>query len=1305
MTSKWLVLFLVLCSCAMAATSSASVWIVDDDGAIYDFRVIQDAVDAASDGDQIYVMPGVYSESSRPVINFSGKKIEIIGTMEDTILKQEGLDTVVKATSAEGPGTLLYGFTLTGGKDSGLITASDIKVVKCLIENNIGSTAGGVLAFAYGMPEFEDCIIRSNIITTSSGGGGGVFVSMCDMRMIDCAIYGNSSSNDAGGINLINSSTDVELINCSISSNTAAGKGGGIRADSGVDLLLQDCQIVSNDAGSYGGLLVQNANVIALDTIICANSPDQIGGSVDIQGDTCVSDSCGDIDGDGLLDECDEDVLEVPTMFSTIQAAIDYASEGDTVLVHPGTYVGTGDAVIDTKGKTILIESSGTAAETIIDGQGFRRGIKMDSNETSNTVISGFTIRSCYASNGAGIYCYYSDPTILDCVITGNYGYSSGSSYDGGVGVYGWNSKMTLNGCIISNNIFSSATPGAMGTGAGVKFDGSSSFGSYKPTMTLCLVEGNEASNVNTNVGGVYVYGDCELQMDSCTIQNNSGHGVMAFTGAASMDNCEVIGHEGSGIHLEFIQEDVASNIAITGCYVASNDAQGINVRRNGVPVVVTGCWFESNESNGVLFHRSSGSILSTISQNNSRGIYAWSDDVEDSVVIDGCTISDNIIPDGQTTTYGAGVYCNEVVSGLSSCYVMNNQSNIAAGIRVIGDHDFTLSDCLIQNNVIDAFNYHASIWCQGELFLEGSVFKSNQSTAAGACDLYMGFREDCVISGENDLGALLRGSQSTMIFESDAYCQVQSIVTGIDDNYVNLRFDLDLPTSEVVLDMTGQLDTDGCLSIINSSGSFTNAQAGDLYPLIRADFQGEQFPSSVFPIMPDGLGLRLVDDLSRRSGGVTEVGVEVIEVDTPEFDDPFSSFVDAPPLDIISIDVDGDGDDELAALFDGAPGSIGVYDITEDAAPVLIPGFSVQVGDGPVSLDASDFDGDGDEDLLVANATDSTVTVLLSTPGVGFAITTLSVGGFGSPTCTAIIDWDGSSDLDVVVGIDSGGGSGVFQIVRDVAATPITGSSFASSGVPTCVTGGPASDGWGFAGGTNIGQVVHANSSSVALDELLEPGDVPFEISVIKARDLDKAGGDSLVDIALCSKSNETLFLFQGLTSSFGAPIQIDVLVPVEDFVILDADDDDDLDFILASPDSTNEPLLLLRNDEPGIPLRALGGRSWSKLAVPTNSSPRRVASGTLDPKDEEDDWVVGSASLSALRGGEFGEFEQTLLVPVETTCDADLDGNNAVDVDDLLILLNNFGQSGAGDIDGDEVVSIDDLLMLLSSFGDVCR
>ena len=47
-----------------------------------------------------------------------------------------------------------------------------------------------------------------------------------------------------------------------------------------------------------------------------------------------------------------------------------------------------------------------------------------------------------------------------------------------------------------------------------------------------------------------------------------------------------------------------------------------------------------------------------------------------------------------------------------------------------------------------------------------------------------------------------------------------------------------------------------------------------------------------------------------------------------------------------------------------------------------------------------------------------------------------------------------------------------------------------------------------------------------------------------------------------------------------------------------------------------------------------------------------------------------------------------------------ADLDGNGVVNIDDLLILLGNFGDQGDGDLDGDGTVTIDDLLELLSKW-----
>ena len=216
-----------------------------------------------------------------------------------------------------------------------------------------------------------------------------------------------------------------------------------------------------------------------------------------------------------------------------------------------------------------------------------------------------------------------------------------------------------------------------------------------------------------------------------------------------------------------------------------------------------------------------------------------------------------------------------------------------------------------------------------------------------------------------------------------------------------------------------------------------------------------------------DGLGLRLTDQLNTSGRASTDLGVEVSRRSTRlEFNTPFTELLSSPPVDLISLDVDGDGDDELAALFDGAPGSVAVYDITEDASPSLMAGFSIFVG-GPLNLDSADLDDDGDDDLIVTNTGDSTITILLSDAIAGFSATTLSIAS-SSPTCAAIIDWDGSADLDAVIGIDSPAGSpDEFQIVRDIATGAITGPSYAiplvdgESDPPRCVSGGPAQDAW----------------------------------------------------------------------------------------------------------------------------------------------------------------------------------------------------------------------------------------------------
>ena len=139
--------------------------------------------------------------------------------------------------------------------------------------------------------------------------------------------------------------------------------------------------------------------------------------------------------------------LEVGTgkTYSTIQTAIDAASSGDTILVYPGTYT---ENINLSDG--ITVESSGTASETIIDGNTSGTVVIMDNDST----IDGFTIQNGSGTNagggtyiGGGIVAYLKvNVTIQNCVITSNSITGATTAMGGGIWAQD-TSNSTLSNC------------------------------------------------------------------------------------------------------------------------------------------------------------------------------------------------------------------------------------------------------------------------------------------------------------------------------------------------------------------------------------------------------------------------------------------------------------------------------------------------------------------------------------------------------------------------------------------------------------------------------------------------------------------------------------------------------------------------------------------------------------------------------------------------------------------------------------------------------------------------------------------
>jgi hypothetical protein len=111
-----------------------------------------------------------------------------------------------------------------------------------------------------------------------------------------------------------------------------------------------------------------------------------------------------------------QQTIHIPADQPTIQAGINAASNGDTVLVAPGTYYEN----LDFKGKAITVTSSAGPATTVIDGSSTGPAVAFKTGETSSSAISGFAIQhgGSFSVAVGSIYLHSSTPTILNNIIT-----------------------------------------------------------------------------------------------------------------------------------------------------------------------------------------------------------------------------------------------------------------------------------------------------------------------------------------------------------------------------------------------------------------------------------------------------------------------------------------------------------------------------------------------------------------------------------------------------------------------------------------------------------------------------------------------------------------------------------------------------------------------------------------------------------------------------------------------------------------------------------------------------------------------
>jgi len=240
-----------------------------------------------------------------------------------------------------------------------------------------------------------------------------------------------------------------------------------------------------------------------------------------------------------------------------IQAGIDSAAVGDTVLVHLGTY---NEHDIQMKSGIVLISQYWAVESTIVDAGGLGRVLVCDGVDDTAAIValtltggraSGSGLDACGGGialmnssapdldnciikgntaddTGGGVYCHQSSPYMVDCLIAENQATTAG----GGLACRAYSSPFVIYGTIRGNT--------TSNDGAGAFFSDNSS-----PSFVSCTFLNNSAPGLG---GGIYTHLNSTPTFNRCVI-------AFSFDGEAAYvydDNCvpefecsDIYGNEG----------------------------------------------------------------------------------------------------------------------------------------------------------------------------------------------------------------------------------------------------------------------------------------------------------------------------------------------------------------------------------------------------------------------------------------------------------------------------------------------------------------------------------------------------------------------------------------------------------------------------------------------------------------------------------------------------------------------------------------------------------------------------------------
>ena len=263
------------------------------------FTTVQEGIDAASSGDQVWVAKGTYTPAASLQMKNGVTIIGGLGGWEypeiPDMLKHRDFSanpTVLNGNNNKNvfyhpvPGdgetaldhtAVLDGFTIKNGKGDyggGIFNDGNSPVFKnCFITSCVASFCGNAVFNRGCAPKFFNCKIQSN--TSLTGKGGGIYNSSAQPVFIACLIYNNMANYGAG---MYSTSSTVTMKNCRVVGNSTTSTNYNAKAGAGMhnsscEVYLTNCDVNNNSSVFYApGIYNGSCSGTFLNCLVYSNS-------------------------------------------------------------------------------------------------------------------------------------------------------------------------------------------------------------------------------------------------------------------------------------------------------------------------------------------------------------------------------------------------------------------------------------------------------------------------------------------------------------------------------------------------------------------------------------------------------------------------------------------------------------------------------------------------------------------------------------------------------------------------------------------------------------------------------------------------------------------------------------------------------------------------------------------------------------------------------------------------------------------------------------------------------------------------